>query len=279
MTNSRVKRIWALGLGVVAVPVLVASIAYACTSLATLSMQSSGAESQTVSGTGKGFSTNATSSPVEIHFGSRSGQVVWTGSPSASGEIAYSFQVPQVAPGQYAIIATQTAANGNAVGGTPARAAFEVTGPPAAAAAPVQAAPVAEPTPAPAPQVIATPAAPVVRTPTPVVRTPARSVAPAPAVATPAPAPAPVAVAPAPVAPAPVAPAVEAAPAPVAPAPAAEAPATDRRSVMVSMAGESDGSPWLAIGLVGMGLALSLGATALVIAGRRDRKSPAAARR
>jgi hypothetical protein len=48
---------------------------------------------------------------------------------------------------------------------------------------------------------------------------------------------------------------------------------------MVSMADDGDGSPWLAIALVGLGLVLSLGATALVLAGRRERKAPAAARR
>ncbi|HVL93449.1 MAG TPA: hypothetical protein VM264_08895, partial [Acidimicrobiales bacterium] len=94
-----------------------------------------------------------------------------------------------------------------------------------------------------------------------------------------APAPAPAAT-PAPVA-APVTPAPEVAPAPAAPAPApaatpAETPA--RRSVMVSM--DSDGgSPWLAIALVGLGLVLSLGATALVLAGRRDAKAPVGTRR
>jgi len=40
-----------------------------------------------------------------------------------------------------------------------------------------------------------------------------------------------------------------------------------------------NGSPWLAISLVGLGLVLTLGATALVLSSRRDRKAPAAARR
>lgn len=282
MKQSRARRVWLLGLGAVAVPVLVASIAYACTSLATLSMPDSGPESGIVSGTGKGFNTGDTSSAVEIHFASRTGALLWSGRASSAGEIAYSFQIPQgTAAGQYAIIATQTLANGNAAGGTPARAAFQVTGTtPAAVTAPVAPAeqvgavePVATPAPAPAAAPARTPAvrAPVVATRAPAAVTPAPVVAaPAPVVAAPAPvvAPAPAVVTPAPVAPA---------PAPAAATPA-ETPAS-QRSVMVSMADDGNGSPWLAIGLVGLGLVLSLGATALVVAGRRDRKAPAAARR
>jgi len=48
---------------------------------------------------------------------------------------------------------------------------------------------------------------------------------------------------------------------------------------MVSMSGGDDGSPVLTIALVGIGLVLALGASALVLAGRRDRKAPASARR
>jgi len=48
---------------------------------------------------------------------------------------------------------------------------------------------------------------------------------------------------------------------------------------MVSMAGDGGGSSTLAIALVGVGLVLALGATAIVVAGRRDRKDPAVARR
>jgi hypothetical protein len=48
---------------------------------------------------------------------------------------------------------------------------------------------------------------------------------------------------------------------------------------MVSMASDSDGSPALAIALVGVGLLLALGASAVVLAGRRDRKAPAKASR
>jgi len=48
---------------------------------------------------------------------------------------------------------------------------------------------------------------------------------------------------------------------------------------MVSMSNESDGSPALAIALVGIGLVLALGASAVVLAGRREGKAPARVRR
>lgn len=256
-----------------------ASLAYACVSLATLSLdKTSGVVGDTVSGTGSGFSgmmganaanVPASPAPVDIHFGARNGQILWTGLPDASGKITFSFRVPDAGPGEYVVFATQTQPNGSAVSGTPARAAFTVNGP-VAAAAPVAAAPL-DPTPvaetAPAPGQTATPApaaAPRVRV------APAARLTPAPAAA------------PAPVAPIPVA---EAAPAPVA-APAPAAPAADaapvpaRRSVMVSMSGDSsDSSPALAIALMGMGLLLALGASAMVLAGRRERRAPAGARR
>ncbi|MGH9154970.1 MAG: hypothetical protein ACRD1K_03770, partial [Acidimicrobiales bacterium] len=260
-----------------AVPLLVASFAYACAALATLSVNPGSADAgQTVSGFGQSFSNThggaPSIEPVVVRFNSRTGPVLWSGRPDNAGNISFSFVTPKVAPGQYTVIATQNNADGQPAPGTPARAAFQVTGVAEPVVAPVVAAP-SEPAAAPvaaAPVAAATPA-------------PARVAAPAPAV-TPAPVAAP-AVTPAPVAVAtPVAPAPEAiAPAPVvtpAPAPAAAAPSETpaRRSVMVSMA-DSGGSPWLAIALVGLGLVLSLGATALVLAGRRDAKAPVGARR
>lgn len=269
----------------VAVPLLAASFAYACAALASLSVNPGAADAgQTVSGYGQSFSNTHGGSPsiepVVVRFNSRTGPVLWSGRPDNSGNISFSFVVPKVTPGQYTIIATQNNADGQPAPGTPARAAFQVTGVAEPVVAPTVAAPPADPAPAPA-------AAPVVAPAPAPAPAPARTTAPA-RVSTPAPAPvatpAPVVAAapeavPAPVvtpAPAP-APAVTPAPAAPAPAPAAETPEA-RRSVMVSMA-DSDGSPWLAIGLVGLGLVLSLGATALVLAGRRESKAPVGARR
>ena len=250
-------------------------MAYACVSLATLSLNTTnGAVGTTVTGSGKGFSgmmgavsTNvpAQPAPVEIHFGSRTGPVLWTGVPDGSGQIAFSFQVPASEPGEVVIFATQSTPTGAAVSGTPARTVFTVDAPPAAPAPTQQA--VVEPEPAAAPAPVAAPAA----TPAPAPRVRVATRAPA---ATPAPAPA----AAAPAVPAAVTPAPEVA-APVAPAAEAAAPTPARRSVMVSMVGGSDGSPVLAIALVGVGLVLALGASAVVLAGRRESKAPAGARR
>lgn len=248
-------------------------MAYACVSLATLSLQTTnGTVGTTVTGTGKGFSgmmgavsTNvpAQPAPVEIHFGARSGPVVWTGLPDGAGQIAFSFQVPASEPGQVVVFATQYTPTGAAVSGTPARATFTVDAPPAAPA-PTQAA-VVEPEPAVA---APAPAAAPVAAPAPAPRVRVATNAPA---ATPAAAPAPAPAA------ATATPEIATPSAPVADTIAAPTPA--RRSVMVSMATESDDSPALAIALVGVGLVLALGASALVLAGRRESKVPAGARR
>lgn len=284
------RPLYLMAFGVVAVPLVAASIAYACSALASLSVDIQSADSGvTVNGVGRNFS-NAhggapSSEPVVLHLNSRTGAVLWSGRPDANGNVEFSFQVPRVASGSYALIATQNNADGVPVSGTPARAAFTVAGPisdaiaaaeAAPAAEPVAAAPAVAPAPAPAPAPAAAPA---------VTRAPAVAPRVRVAPAAPAVAPAPAAAAPAPAVAAP-APAVEATPAPVAapapavtPAPEAAPAAPARRSVMVSMSGSSDGSPALAIALVGIGLVLALGASALVLAGRRDSKVPAKARR
>lgn len=276
MTQTKRRPLYLAAFSAVAVPLLAASIAYACGALASLTVQPhQGDAGAVVNGFGKGFNSShggaSSAEPVVVRFGSRTGPVVWSGRPDASGGVQFSFVVPKVDPGQYTLLAMQNNADGQPAPGTPARASFEVTGV-APAPAPVQEALPAEQSATPAPAAAPAPratAAPRVR------------VAPAARAATPAAAPA--AATPAPVAaPAPVeAPAAVAAPAvPVAPAPAATpAPAPARRSVMVSMAGDSSGSPALAIALVGIGLVLSLGASALVLSGRREQKAPARARR
>jgi len=282
------RPLYLMAFGAVAVPLVAASIAYACSALASLSVSAQSADSGvTVTGVGRNFS-NAhggapSAEPVVLHFNTRSGPVLWSGRPDANGSVDFSFQVPRTAAGSYALIATQNNADGVPVSGTPARAAFTVAGPISEAIAAEAAAPAAEPVaaapaPAPAPAVAPAPAA-TTATPRVRVATPARAVAPARTapVAAPAPAPAPVAA---------PAPAVAATPAPVAapapavtPAPEAAPAAPARRSVMVSMSGGSDGSPALAVALVAVGLVLALGASALVLAGRRESKAPARARR
>ena len=269
------RPLYLMAFGAVAVPLIAASIAYACGALASLSVSSASADAgSTITGVGKGFSNShggaPSAEPVVIHFNSRTGPVLWSGRPDSNGVVEFSFTVPKVEPGSYTLIATQTNADGEPAPGTPARASFTVTGQATAVAAPIEAAaPEQATTPAPA----AAPAAPAA-TPRVRVAPAARTTAAAAPAAVAAPAPAPVVEA----TPAPVAAPVPAAPAPAVPE-ATPAPAPARRSVMVSMSGGSDGSPALAIALVGVGLVLALGASALVLAGRRDSKAPARARR
>jgi len=125
-----------LGALATAVPVAGASIAYACTALATLSFTSvSASPGATVSGTGRGFNggghgTPAGTTPVVLHWQTRNGPVLTSTAPSdAAGNISYSFTVPaNAAAGQYVVIGIQTnPANGNPFYGTPARQALQVT--------------------------------------------------------------------------------------------------------------------------------------------------------
>ena len=255
------RRLLVVGLGMLAAPVVAASIAYACTALANLSLNpNQGDPGATITGTAQGFSSSG--EPVAIRIGKANAQPVWVGRADANGRVNVSFQIPgNLAPGSYTVLATQNNADGQPIPGSPARAELTVTGRPAVTGTP---APVAAPqqpgTPAPAPaRQSGTSAAPAaVGQPA-----PAGSVSPATAVD-------PVtgtALAPG------SAPAVAPGTAPaVAPVPAvgsergATANAVAPRSTMV---GTSSGSPALPLGLVGAGLVLTLAATASVIAGRK----------
>ena len=130
------RKVLVLGALATAVPVAGASIAYACTALATLSFTSgSAAPGATVSGTGRGFNggghgTEAGATPVVLHWQTRNGPVLTTTAPTdAAGNISYSFTVPaNTAAGQYVVIGIQTdPAKGTPFYGTPARQALQVT--------------------------------------------------------------------------------------------------------------------------------------------------------
>ena len=269
-----------MAFGAVLVPLVAVSMAYACSVLSTLAVDpGTGVVGTTVAATGRSFSRVEVGNvePVAVRWGTADGPLLWSGRPDAGGNIAFSFVVPEAAPGSYTIVATQRTADGVMVAGTPARASFQVTGPATQAA--TQSAVPFEPT-SPAPAAAPAPAtqaatAPRVRVaPAPAASATAATPAPA-AVPAPAPAPAPAAE-PAPA----VAPAPAAEPAPAAtPAPAPAAPAPARRSVMVSMSDDSSGSSGLAIALVGVGLVLALAASALVLASRRNQKAAAKAKR
>lgn len=120
------KRLGALFIGV-AVPLVLASAAYACASLATLSIDPErGRPGATITGKGGNYSSDPAASTVTLHFKSRSGPVLWEGRPSAERKIAFEFEVPDAAPGWYSVIAVQNKADGNPVAGTPGRSSLKV---------------------------------------------------------------------------------------------------------------------------------------------------------
>lgn len=152
-----------VALGLFVVPMSVASVAYACTGLATVSTSSgSGVAGSTVTVNGKGFAahdpSDARTAPAEIRLDSMTGPVIGTASPSASrtgGNFSVQITVPNVDPGEHVLIATQNGTDGRPSYGTPARTVFMVAAAPAPAPAPA----VAAAAPAPAPVVAAAPAA------------------------------------------------------------------------------------------------------------------------
>ncbi len=113
-----------------------ATVAYACTVQSNVDVdKKAGTPGSTVDGTGTSFASstgtqaalNGGVNPVEVHFNSLDGAVMWSGMPNGTGKIAFSFRVPQnAAPGPVTIVATQTDRSGKPVNGTPARTAFEV---------------------------------------------------------------------------------------------------------------------------------------------------------
>lgn len=141
------KRGWVLlAMGVFVVPMSVASLAYACTGLATISTSpGSGVAGSAVTVNAKGFAAHDPSdvrtSPAEIRMDSMTGPVIGTASPSASrtgGSFSVQITVPNVDPGEHVLIATQNGTDGRPSYGTPARTVFKVDptpAPPAAAAA------------------------------------------------------------------------------------------------------------------------------------------------
>jgi hypothetical protein len=112
------------------VPLALVSTAWACGVLATLSLGPSAAShNQTVTVSGRNYSTSAGVSPVVLHLGSRSGKALATTTPDAKGFINTSFSVPaNLSPGYYVIVATQYVASGAPKTGTPGRTVLHVTG-------------------------------------------------------------------------------------------------------------------------------------------------------
>ncbi len=126
MSKTR-KRLAAGAFLVVAGPVALGSVAYACQSLATLHANpASSAAGGTVTLFGKNYSSNVTSSNIDIHLDTRDGAVI--GSFAPASVLNGSVTMPAgTAAGVHTLVATQFTATGSAVSGTPGRATVAVT--------------------------------------------------------------------------------------------------------------------------------------------------------
>lgn len=91
---------------------------------------------QVVRVTGGGFNTAAGANPVNIRLRTRDGQIILAGANlDTRGQLDNAqFPFPNVAPGIYLVIATQTYANGRQVAFTPGRTRIRVVAASAAAA-------------------------------------------------------------------------------------------------------------------------------------------------
>jgi hypothetical protein len=114
-----------------ALPLAVASVAWACGVLATVTLDKKVASpGEAVSITGKNYATTATGGPsaVTVRLQSRSGTVLTT-VPAVAGRISDTFTVPSsVSPGWYVVLATQNNANGTPKSGTPGRTTLRIQG-------------------------------------------------------------------------------------------------------------------------------------------------------
>ncbi len=113
------------------IPLAVASTAWACGVLSTLTLNSSSASpGQSVTAIGVNYSPRAGASPVTIHLKTRTGKVLATTVPNAGGNINTTFPIPSTTkPGWYVVMATQSNADGTPKAGTPGRTTLRVRGP------------------------------------------------------------------------------------------------------------------------------------------------------
>ena len=292
----RTRRPWyLLMLGAVAGPLVLASAAWACANLATLTLDSSSATAgETVNFTGSRFGETGPApkaGEVVLHWNARDGEVLASTPADASRNISGSITIPNVPAGNYVVVATQLKADGDPVAGTPGRYPIEVVAAGASSGSSFTSAPVSEQAPAPAPQqssVAAPEQSSAPAAPQAPVAAPQQSSAPA-APQAPVAAPeqssapaapqAPVAAPEQSSAPAPAAPEVAVAPAtsgPAAPVALDSSPVASRTALVTPAA--SSGSSLLPLALVGIGLALSLVASAMVLANRRSYSLARAAR-
>src|SRR5437763_15454105 len=104
--NSLKRRLLA-GFALVAIPIGVASAAYACQVLATLSVTPSTASNgTTVTATGGNYSGSSAASNVDIHLDARGGRVL-ASTRATGGKVNVSFPLSNVRLGNHTLIATQ----------------------------------------------------------------------------------------------------------------------------------------------------------------------------
>lgn len=113
-----------------ALPLAVASVAWACGVLATLSLDKKvAAPGETVTATGRNWAT-AGHSAVSIRLKTRDGRVIATTAAQTGNTIRETFALPRdLSPGWYVILGTQTnTATGNPKTGTPGRTTLRIQG-------------------------------------------------------------------------------------------------------------------------------------------------------
>jgi hypothetical protein len=131
--NRLGNRFWpVVSLGLLAVPVCAAGIAYGCTALATVSTSSpSAVAGSSVSVAGKFFAPHDPSdirtSPALIRMDTVDGPALATASPNSAGTFSVAITIPSTTPaGDHVLIVTQNGINGAPAYGTPARTVLTV---------------------------------------------------------------------------------------------------------------------------------------------------------
>jgi hypothetical protein len=125
-----------------ALPLAVASVAWACGVLSTLTIDkkvASPGQSITISGKNYANTVAGGASPVTVRLKSRTGAVLTTVAATA-GRISDTLTIPaSVSPGWYVVLATQSNADGSPKAGTPGRTTLRIQGSSSANAIPAAA--------------------------------------------------------------------------------------------------------------------------------------------
>jgi hypothetical protein len=116
----------------VAVPLIVASVGYACANLTVIRLSKSSAQAgDTVAVTGRNFASPSNRrcpcSSVVFRLDKRGrGRYLGQAQADSRGRVQYSFSAPRVRTGQHYVLAEQARADGKPVSGSPARAPLKL---------------------------------------------------------------------------------------------------------------------------------------------------------